>query len=54
MVNDGEWILLSEKSGGQHEPMLTNKDGTRILKPVDEADRLAVHKRSQKDTKGLG
>jgi len=41
MINDGEWILLSEKSGGQHEPMLTNKDGTRILKPVDEADRTS-------------
>ena len=32
--------MLGEKSGGSHEPMLTNKDGTRILKPVDEADRL--------------
>ena len=39
---ESEWVQLNQKAGGSHEPMMTNRDGTRILKPVDEADRLAA------------
>ena len=32
-------MLLGEKAGGAHDPMLVNDAGTRILKPLDAADR---------------
>ncbi|CAE7550287.1 ZFP36 [Symbiodinium natans] len=36
-----EWQVLDGKAGGAHAPMMTNADGSRILKPLDQGDRCS-------------